>query len=79
MADKPKRKKWIQGADIKKGAFTEKANAAGKSVHEYAVEKQHASGTLGKQARLALTFEGMNHSRSEKAKKLYRHPRSQRD
>lgn len=74
MADKPKKKKWIQGADIKKGAFTAKADRAGKSVHEYAEEKKGASGTLGKQARLALTFEGMSHKK--KKSPLHDHPRS---
>ena len=52
-------KKWIQGAEIKKGAFTAKAKHAGKTVHELAEEKKNASGKTGKQARLALTFEKM--------------------
>jgi hypothetical protein len=42
------------------GAFTASVDRAGKSVHEYAEEKKHASGTLGKRARLALTFEGVH-------------------
>ncbi len=67
MADKPKRKNWIKGADLKKGAFTKKADAAGKSVPEFAAEKKDAPGTLGKQARLAQTFEGMNKSAGHKA------------
>ncbi len=57
-------RKWIQKAGLKKGAFTAKAEAAGKSVEEYAAEKKDAPGTLGKQARLAQTFEGM--SRAQK-------------
>jgi hypothetical protein len=53
------KKHWMQGAvkPSHKGLFTAKANAAGKSVHEYAVEKKHAKGKLGKEARLALVFE----------------------
>lgn len=61
------KKKWIQKAKIKKGAFTKKADAAGKSVHQYAEEKKDAPGRTGKQARLALTFEGM----ASKRRKLY--------
>lgn len=52
--------KWIQRADIKKGAFTAKANKAGKSVGAFAQEKKSAPGTLGKQARLAITLKGLN-------------------
>ena len=52
-------KKFIQKMDLKEGAFTAKAKKAGKSVHEYAEEKKDAPGRLGKQARLALTFEKM--------------------
>lgn len=50
---------WEQNAvePSHEGKFTAKAKRAGKSVHEYAVEEQHAPGTLGKEARLALTFE----------------------
>lgn len=70
-------KKWIQKAkakgQIKKGAFTKKADAAGKSVAEYASEKSDAPGKLGKEARLAKAFEGMS-----KKRKLYSHPSSQR-
>lgn len=56
-----KKKKWIQGADLKTGSFTKEAKHAGKSVHEFAEEKEHASGKVGKRARLALTFESMRH------------------
>lgn len=52
-------KHWIQGAIKHPGAFTKKAEAAGKSVSEYAAEKKHAGGTLGKQARLAQTLAGL--------------------
>lgn len=50
-------------SNIKEGAFTAKAHAAGESVHQYAEEKQGASGKTGKQARLALTFEGIAKNR----------------
>jgi hypothetical protein len=66
------KKKWIQKAHLKKGAFTAQADKAGKSVHEYAEEKKDAPGTTGKRARLALTFEGMRHKKSP----LHDHPRS---
>lgn len=54
MADK-----WIQQANLKKGAFTAKAQKAGKSVQAYAKAKASAPGVLGKQARLARTFAKM--------------------
>lgn len=41
------------------GAFRRAAAKAGESTHAYAEEKKHASGTIGKRARLALTFEKM--------------------
>lgn len=75
MSDKPKRKKWIQKADLKEGAFTKKAKAAGKTVAAYAREKANAPGKLGKQARLAKTFEGM----AKKKSPLHDHPRSRKD
>jgi hypothetical protein len=49
-------KNWIKAAIKHPGAFTASASKAGKSVHEYAEEKKHASGTLGRRARLALTL-----------------------
>ena len=47
---------WMQAAVPKshRGIFTAKAKRAGKSVQQYARAKQHAPGTLGKQARFAL-------------------------
>lgn len=39
-----------------KGVFKAAAERAGKSTREYAEENKHASGKLGKRARLALTF-----------------------
>lgn len=55
----PAKRHWMASAvkPSHKGKFTAKAEAAGKSVHEYAEEKKHAGGTLGKEASLALTFE----------------------
>jgi len=47
---------WIKGAIKHPGAFTKSAKAAGESVGEYAEEKKHASGKVGKRARLALTL-----------------------
>ncbi len=70
MADKPAKKKWIQKADIKAGAFTKKADAAGKSVPEFAAEKSGAPGKLGKEARLAQTFSKM------RGKKALKYPNS---
>jgi hypothetical protein len=35
------------------GLFTKKAHAAGKSTQEFAREKSHAGGTLGKEANFA--------------------------
>jgi hypothetical protein len=69
-------KKWMQHAvkPSHKGKFTAKAEAAGKSVAEYAKEKEHAPGALGKEARLAEVFEGEAHKEKHKkttAQKLY--------
>lgn len=50
---------WEAGAvkPSRRGVFTKKADAAGESVHEYAERERGAPGKLGKEARLALTFE----------------------
>ena len=66
MADKPKRKNWIQKAvpDKNKGKFAAKAKAAGKTTSEYASEHAGDSGTLGKEARLAQTLMGMRKKKS---------------
>jgi hypothetical protein len=57
------KKKWIKAAipDSHKGAFRDKAKAAGESTREYADEKKDAPGKTGAQARLALNLMGMNH------------------
>jgi hypothetical protein len=46
---------------VHKGAFTKKANAAGKSVHAMAEAHKHDKGKTGAQARSALGFEAMHH------------------
>ena len=48
-------KHWMKKAFANShGQFKAKAKAAGESTSEYAHEKAHAKGRLGKQARLAL-------------------------
>jgi hypothetical protein len=48
-------KHWMKKAFANShGQFKAKAAAAGESTSEYAHEKEHAKGRLGKQARLAL-------------------------
>ncbi len=51
--------KWEQHAvkPSHKGLFTQKAEAAGMSVPAYARKESKAKGVLGKEARLARTFE----------------------
>lgn len=55
-------KKWMQSVNrgIKsrgtKGVFKAAAQRAGKSTQEFAEEKKHAPGKVGKRARLALAF-----------------------
>lgn len=41
------------------GSFSRSAKKADMSTHAYAEKKKDASGTMGKRARLALTFEKM--------------------
>lgn len=62
-------KPWIQDANLKEGAFTAKAKAAGKGVQEFARAKAGAPGKLGKQARLAMNFKKMGKKRKKKAAK----------
>jgi hypothetical protein len=54
---------WIQHAIKHKGALTKKAHAAGESPMGFAREHAHASGTTGKQARLAMTLGRMHHAK----------------
>lgn len=60
-----KKKLWEQKAVPKshKGKFGEKAAKAGMSTHAYAEKEKHAGGTLGREANLALTFEGQAHKK----------------
>jgi hypothetical protein len=55
------KKHWIAKAVPKshKGRFGAKAARAGMSTHAYAEKEKHASGTLGREARLAINFEEM--------------------
>jgi hypothetical protein len=59
---------WMQSAvpASHKGKFGAKASAAGMSTPAYAAEEASAPGTLGKEARLAQTFEGMAHKHKRK-------------
>lgn len=50
---------WISGAIKNPGAFKKSAQKAGMSTMSYARKEQHASGTLGRRARLALTLNKM--------------------
>ncbi len=54
---------WIKGAIKHAGAFSAKAKAAGLSTEAYARQKARAKGTLGRQARLAITLESFHHRR----------------
>lgn len=51
---------FIKGAVKHPGAATAAAKAEGLTVHAWAVKHQHDPGTVGKQARLALTLEGLH-------------------
>ena len=59
--------RWMQKAAEKmkekgtKGSFTASAHRAGEGVQEYAHEKEHASGKIGKRARMALAFASSKH------------------
>ena len=61
------KKKWMQEAFAKnKGKFGAKAKKAGKTTQQYATEKSSASGTLGKEARLAKTAQKIANKRKKK-------------
>lgn len=66
---------WMQNAvkPSHEGKFSAKAKRAGESTAEYAHEKEHASGTLGKEARLALVF-AHHRPGSPNAHNRLRHP-----
>lgn len=52
---------WMAGAVKHPGSFSKAAHKAGKSTSEYAKEKEHAPGILGKRARLAQQFARFSH------------------
>lgn len=72
MADKKKKdKKWIQGADIKEGAFTAKAKKRGISsaqLQENVLSdpEKYDEKTV-KQANLRKTLVGLHHKKKNKA------------
>lgn len=69
MADKPKRKKWIQKATANAhGQFRKKAEAAGESTRTFAQEHKGESGKTGQQARLALALMGTGSKARRKLK-----------
>lgn len=51
---------FIEHMHMQKGAFTKKADSAGKSVAQFAKEKKSAPGKVGKEARLATILKGLN-------------------
>ena len=61
------KKNWIQEANLKTGAFTKKADAAGMSVQAYArkvlKKGSTATATTKRQAALAQTFAEMGKNR----------------
>jgi len=65
--------KWMQKASEEmerkgtKGAFSRAAKRAGKSVAQYAREKEHASGVIGKRARFALRAMEASRKRSRRS------------
>jgi len=65
-------KDWIAGATANShGQFRRKAQAAGMSTAAYARKEAGASGTLGKQARLAETLMGLRKKHKSAAKTMY--------
>lgn len=71
MSDEKKKKHWIKSAiGEHRGALTEKAHSAGKSPMAYSTEHEHDSGKTGKQARLALTLQHMNHKKMASGKTI---------
>ena len=68
------KKNWIKkGASKHPGLFAEKAARAGESTREYAEEKKHAGGKLGKEANFAINAMGAGKKRKHR---LYDNPRS---
>ena len=69
------KKNWIKkGASKHPGLFAKKAAAAGETTREYAQEKKHAGGTLGKEANFAIN--AMGAGKKKKRHVLYDNPKS---
>ena len=69
------KKNWIKkGASKHPGLFAKEAEAAGETTREYAQEKKHAGGKLGKEANFAIN--AMAAGKKKHKSKLYDHPRS---
>jgi len=66
-----KKKKWIQKADIKEGAFTKQAKSAGVGVQEFAnkvlANPDKYSSTTVKRANLAKNFAKMAKRKKKKS------------
>jgi len=58
MAKKKKPKKWIQKADIKAGALTAKAKAAGQTISQFCARDDLNAKSI-RQCNLAATFRKM--------------------
>jgi hypothetical protein len=68
------KKNWIKkGASKHPGLFAKKAERAGETTREYAQEKKHAGGKLGKEANFAINAMGAGKKRKHK---LYDNPKS---
>jgi hypothetical protein len=59
MASAEGSKNWISGAIKHPGSFTKEAKSAGKSVKDFAHQKEHSKGVVGKRARLAIILSNM--------------------
>ncbi len=68
------KRNWIQKGDKHPGLFAKKAERAGETTREFAQEKKHAGGKLGKEANFALNAMSAG---KERRSKLYDHKRSQ--
>ena len=66
-------KNWIQQATEKgKGKFAAKAKRAGMSTAAFAKEKEHAPGTLGKEARLAKTLGKLGNKKTTESIEIFK-------
>lgn len=57
---------WIKGAIKNPGSFSAKAKSMGMSTSAYAAKESGASGTLGRQARLAKTLAKLRKKKKNK-------------